>query len=166
MKRVYIFSSKTCATIAIVSILPFFSSCRIRQEQPVNHAKWLIRTWMNKTTKGNVYENWIRLSQVELFGKSYRIRGTDIVLLETMRLVQVKDSLYYIPTVTDQNNAQSVRFAGTAISGQQLTFENPHHDFPQTIRYSKITKDSLVAEISGSKNGQLRRVAFEMHRLN
>lgn len=46
-----------------------------------------------------------------------------------------------------------------------LVFENPMHDFPQIISYTKITCDSLVAQISGEKNGQERKQAFPMKRV-
>jgi|GEM_PF-3228321 len=41
-----------------------------------------------------------------------------------------------------------------SMSETQLVFENLKHDFPQIISYTKVTSDSLVAEISGTKNGQ------------
>jgi hypothetical protein len=46
-----------------------------------------------------------------------------------------------------------------------MIFENPAHDFPQFISYTKITTDSLVAEISGTKNGQARKQRFPMKRI-
>jgi len=58
-----------------------------------------------------------------------------------------------------------VRFATKTISETQLVFENPQHDFPQTISYTKITADSLVAEISGTKNGHERKQIFPMKRV-
>ena len=46
-----------------------------------------------------------------------------------------------------------------------IVFENPQHDFPQIISYTKINADSLVAEISGSKNGQELKQTFPMKRV-
>lgn len=79
--------------------------------------------------------------------------------------MQEKNKLYYIPTVKNQNEGLPVRFAAKTISENQLVFENPQHDFPQIIAYTKITSDSLIAEISGTKNGQKRKQTFPMKRM-
>ena len=41
-------------------------------------------------------------------------------------------------------------------------FENPGHDFPKKISYTKITNDSLVAEISGQQQGKPASEKFAM----
>jgi hypothetical protein len=46
-----------------------------------------------------------------------------------------------------------------------LVFENPNHDFPNTIIYNKVEKDSLVAEISGMKEGVLKSELFKMKKV-
>lgn len=51
------------------------------------------------------------------------------------------------------------------MSETQLVFENLKHDFPQIISYTKVTSDSLVAEISGTKNGQKQKQIFPMKRI-
>jgi hypothetical protein len=58
-----------------------------------------------------------------------------------------------------------VRFILKASSDQKLVFENQQHDFPNIISYTKINADSLVAEISGVKNGQKQKQTFPMKRL-
>lgn len=40
----------------------------------------------------------------------------------------------------------------------------PAHDFPQRISYTLIHKDSLLAEISGTRNGIAQRKLFPMKR--
>ncbi|MBY0432721.1 MAG: hypothetical protein K2U26_01275, partial [Cyclobacteriaceae bacterium] len=89
----------------------------------------------------------------------------DTTIFETVRLLQEKNSLFYIPQVKNQNGGLPVRFKEKQISDNELVFENPEHDFPQTISYTKITADSLVAEISGTKNGKERRQKFPMKRV-
>src|SRR5690606_29225029 len=96
-------------------------------------------------------ESWTKTSDTEFAGKSYILKEKDTVIFETIRLVQEKDGLFYIPTVRNQNDNLPVRFALKAISDTEMVFENPKHDFPQIISYTKITSDSLVAEISGIK---------------
>lgn len=94
------------------------------------------------------------------------LRETDTVVFETIRLVEEDDHLAYIPTVGDQNDSLPVRFRSTAVAEGKLVFENKAHDFPQVISYLQINPDSLVAEISGTKNGTEQRRFFPMRRVN
>lgn len=140
-------------------------SWAVHSDKPIQKAAWLAGTWENKTPRGSMYETWTKMNEDEMHGKSYILKEKDTVVFETIRLLQEKDDLFYIPAVKDQNNGQPVRFASKLISAEKLVFENPGHDFPQTISYTRINKDSLVAEISGTKNGQQRTIRFPMKRL-
>lgn len=81
-------------------------------------------------------------------------------------MIQEKDGLFYIPIVKNQNDGMPVRFAAKTITATELIFENPQHDFPQIISYKRIGTDSLIAEISGIKNGQERMQSFSMKRIS
>tara|TARA_R110000868_G_scaffold411378_1_gene703388 strand:+ start:1348 stop:1827 length:480 start_codon:yes stop_codon:yes gene_type:complete len=137
----------------------------VKQTNDIKKAEWLIGTWENITPKGSIYETWSKTNDNEFSGKSYIIKDKDTIVFESIRLVQEQNGLFYIPTVKSQNDALPVRFAAKTISETQLIFENKHHDFPQIISYKKITSDSLVAEISGTKNGKERKQEFPMKRL-
>lgn len=150
--------------LAIVSVIAFCSWAG-QQKSEIKKAEWLIGTWENKTQRRSIYETWAKISDDELFGKSYILKDKDTVVFETIRLVQEQDSLFYIPTVRNQNNSLPVRFTLKKNSDTALVFENPKHDFPQVISYTKINADSLVAEISGMKNGQERKQRFPMKRM-
>ncbi|MCL9807689.1 DUF6265 family protein [Flavobacterium amniphilum] len=136
-----------------------------QQENNLKKAEWLIGTWKNKTPKGSMFESWVKVNDFEFSGESYLVKKDGLFTLETISLVQEKDSLYYIPTVKDQNNGLPVRFALKTISDTKILFENQKHDFPQVISYTKVNSDSLVAEISGTKNGQIRKQTFPMKRV-
>lgn len=136
-----------------------------QQAKEIKKAAWLIGAWKNKTPRGTIYETWTRTSDDEFSGKSYVMKDTDTIVFETIRLVQEQHGLFYIPTVKNRNDALPVRFALQVISDTALVFKNAQHDFPQIISYTKISADSLVAEISGTKNGQERKQAFPMVRV-
>lgn len=149
---------------ALVGLI-VISASTLKEANDVKKAEWLIGTWENKTPKGSVFETWTKINDHELFGKSYLVKENDTVVFETIQVVQEQDLLFYIPLVKNQNNGLPVRFTGKAISETQLIFENPQHDFPQKISYTKIKSDSLVAEISGIQNGQQRKQTFLMKRV-
>lgn len=128
-------------------------------------AEWLIGTWENKTPRGTVYESWVKINEQEFQAKSYAIVEKDTVVFETITLIQEPEGLFYIPTVKDQNDGLPVRFALKSITDETMVFENPEHNFPQVISYSKNAPDSLIAQISGIRNGQERKISFPMRRI-
>lgn len=150
--------------IAVIGLL-LLCAWTIKQTDDIKKAEWLIGTWENRTPKRSIYETWEKISDNEFSGKSYILKEQDTIVFETIRLVQEQDRLFYIPTVKNQNDGLPVRFTAKTISENKLVFENPKHDFPQTISYTKIDTNSLVAEISGTKNGQERKQTFPMKRV-
>ncbi|KMQ65278.1 hypothetical protein ACM39_16475 [Chryseobacterium sp. FH2] len=150
--------------ITVVGLI-IFNAWTIKQKKDIQKAEWLIGIWENKTQKGSIYETWTKLGDKKFSGKSYSVKDKDTIVFENIRIVQEKNRLFYIPTVRNQNEGLPVRFVAKAISENQLVFENPQHDFPQIIAYTKITSDSLIAEISGTKNGQKRNQTFPMKRV-
>lgn len=154
-------------TTLFISICCFVGLCAwtATSTMDLGKAEWLIGTWENKTARGTMYESWHKANDKALKGKSYRVSGKDTMVFEQLQLVQEEGRLVYIPIVNGQNNGMPVRFPAKAISTTQLLFENPQHDFPQTISYTKISADSLVAEISGLRNGQQRKQTFKMRRV-
>ncbi len=154
--------TKIIFAIFVVSI---FCSWNTQQKNEIKKAEWLIGTWENKTQRGSTYETWAKLSEFELSGKSFMLKEKDTIVFETIRLLQEQNNFYYIPKVKNQNDDLPVRFAAKIVSDKELVFENPNHDFPQIISYTKINADSLVAEISGSKNGKERKQTFPMKRV-
>lgn len=128
-------------------------------------AYWLIGEWHNVTPEGIATESWTKQNDTVYAGKSLFIIGKDTVSSESLRLEQLGQEVAYVPTVKDQNKGLPVRFVMKTMSDTQMIFENPQHDFPQTISYTKINADSLVAEISGKEHGQERKQAFPMKRV-
>lgn len=149
-------------SLVVVCVL---SAWTINETSDFEKTEWLIGTWEYKTTKGSIYEVWNKTNDNELSGKSYVLKDKDTVVLENLRLVQEHDKLFYIPLVKNQNNGLPVRFLATKVLAAQLVFENPKHDFPQKISYTKLKSDSLVAEISGMRHGQLSKQTFLMGRV-
>jgi hypothetical protein len=132
----------------------------------IKNTEWLVGTWENITSRGIIYETWKKNSATELEGMSYAIKERDTMIFEKIRLVQERDSMFYIPIIKDQNNSLPTKFSEKLVSETKLVFQNLNHDFPQIISYTKINDDSLVAEISGLIKGKERKQSFPMKRKN
>ena len=55
-------------------------------------------------------------------------------------------------------------FAATSANADSVTFENPEHDFPQSITYRR-RPDSLVASIQGEGSSGYRQIFFAYRRI-
>ena len=160
----------------LVAIAGSISSCNNLAKQkttdPNNNgfyelqkASWLIGEWQNNSVEGNASEIWEKKNDSTFFGKNYFVLGKDTVSSETITLEQNGNHLFYIPTVSGQNFGKPVKFILTSFHSSQLIFENSKHDFPQKISYTLISKDSLLAEISGTVDGKRFSQKFPMARV-
>lgn len=123
---------------------------------------WLIGNWQRVSEKEILSETWQQLNDSTFSGRSFFIRNGDTLSSELISLEQRKGKLYYIPTVSDQNEGQPVVFAQTNLTDSTVVFENPKHDFPQKITYSLLVNDSLSAEIAAVVDGELKTRTFRM----
>ncbi len=138
----------------ILGLVGCMSKRSVQNKTLTSQYSWIIGTWHCNTEKGILIEEWIRKNDSAFCGKSYHVQNNDTVLLETIDLIQVQDSIFYIPTVQDQNGGKPVKFWMTFGSSKKLVFENPNHDFPQNITYQMKGEDSLTALVSGVINGK------------
>lgn len=133
--------------------------------QEMKKVEWLIGSWRGTSPEGVFGEQWEVTNDSTYSGSGYFVYGKDTVSLETLRLVQEGNKLFYEPTVKKQNDGKAVRFEMTTVMDHSILFENPAHDFPQKISYTLINKDSVVAEISGQQKGKHRSELFPMSRV-
>lgn len=132
--------------------------------EQLKNAEWLLGKWVNTTDEGESVEIWEKASDSTFHGLNYFVMNGDTSFSEEIRLAVIHDTLYYIPIVRDQNSGQPIYFQLKSASADQLIFENEKHDFPQFISYTKVTGDSILAEISGEKSGIKKKVQFPMRR--
>jgi sarcosine oxidase delta subunit len=160
-------------TIALWAMLLFIGACNAPEKAPlpqaaadavITKANWIIGKWKNSSPQGVATEIWEKQNDSTFAGKSYFVAGKDTVSSETLVLKQTGNTLQYIPQVKNQNDGKAIVFNMTTANDSLLVFENPAHDFPQKISYTKITRDSLVAEISGNNKGKPEAQQFPMKR--
>lgn len=110
--------------------------------------KWMLGKWGQSEAPGVIsFEEWEMVNDQKYTGRAYTIQNDDTAYSETLELVQEGEEIFYIPTISKEQGA--VRFKLTSSTPRSAVFENPSHDFPQTIAY-KSTEDSILhARISG-----------------
>lgn len=134
-------------------------------DYPLKAFEWLNGSWNNTDKEGSYTESWVKTNDSTFTGKSYMIIGKDTVSSETITLEHRMNEVFYVPVVKNQNDGKPVRFKMTLADKGTFVFQNPEHDFPQQIKYVKVTTDSLYAEISGTKKGKTKAIPFPMKRI-
>lgn len=118
--------------------------------------------WQMKTSKGLLIEQWTRISDSVLTGKSFQVKGQDSSMPETVILKYSNGTITYTPTVPDQNQGREVTFTlvgANAASG--YIFENKQHDYPQQIIYCIEGKNLKVhLRAMSDRAGQERQFIF------
>src|SRR4030095_12760319 len=105
-------------------------------------------------------ESWTKVNDTLYAGKSYEVIKGDSTLTETIQLVATNGEIFYISTVSNQNNQQPVPFKLIKKEGNTFIFENPEHDFPTTISYELKNDQEMNASIAGTIKGELRSMEF------
>lgn len=138
----------------------------IKEYKQLKKASWFLGNWENSSKEALFKESWSQKNDSSYFAESIVIVEKDTVFYEKMDLYQMQDSLIMKISVKDQNKEKPVSFYMTKSSEKELVFENPKHDFPTKIVYTKITNDSMVGAIYGKKDGKEISELFPMKKTN
>lgn len=115
----------------------------------INLPEFLIGTWQSED--GKTYEHWDKLNENCMKGYSYVKDGNEFILSEYLDICKKGKKLNYIATVIDQNGGVNVVFNCTNKSDSSFEFENHKHDFPNSIRYAKISDSKIKIDVEGDK---------------
>ena len=153
--------------ITLLVLLLAFTACKntdseATEKDKIKLAHWLLGNWENKSADGLLTENWKKANDSTYQATSYFIKNKDTLHFETISLQQKGKELTYKAAIKGQNDDKPVAFNLTVSTDKQLVFENLKNDYPQKISYTQISKDSLVAEISGIQQGKASNEKYKM----
>jgi hypothetical protein len=137
------------------------SGVLLSQSAGIDRAKWLQGCWELSAPNRTVEESWTLPKGGSMIGVSRTIRDGKLAEYELIVLREQGAQLAYVAHPSGQPPAT---FLSTRVTDAELVFENPAHDFPQQIGY-RLDGNALLAWISGSRNGQPRRVEFPYKRV-
>ena len=123
---------------------------------------WLVGNWVRHSPRGESTETWTRVSDNTMEGMAFSISGGSIRISEHLRIERLGNEVFY--TAKPGENPMPTPFRLGVADGTQFVFENPDHDFPQTISYTRIGEDDLLVRIEGLIDGALRGMDFRFVR--
>jgi hypothetical protein len=99
-----------------------------------------------------------------MLGASRTVINGAVREFEHLRLRAAGDTLVYTALPSGQRETD---FRSTRVTADTIVFENPAHDFPQRIIYSRRGADSIVARVEGpGPNNTTRGFSVPMRRVD
>ena len=148
----------TCVCTALFG----FESDRAPQSTRTSTLGWMAGCWEARSTRRLVEEQWMVPRGPVMLGMSRTVRGDTLVEYEVLRLEERGDSLFFVANPVRQAQAQ---FLATSSTDSSVVFENPTHDFPKKISYSRVGPDSVVARVEGELSGKNRVLEYRYVRV-
>jgi hypothetical protein len=105
----------------------------------------------------HIVEYWTAPEGGTLVGVSRTVATGKTVEYEFMLIRESAGGLEYVAKPSGQAEAT---FRSVRVSGDEVVFENPAHDFPTRIMYRRAANGGVVAAIEGPRNGKTQRIEF------
>jgi len=120
-------------------------------QQKLEKLEFLCGKW--KVEGKATFETWEKDGNSALKGQSYKIKDGKTIVMETLSIAVSANQITYSATVANQNNGETIPFILNSNGKDQLSFENPKHDFPNKIQYKLLNKDEIFVQVLG-KDGK------------
>jgi hypothetical protein len=113
-----------------------------------------------ETPKVTIEETWRKLGDRTFEAEGVTLSKTDRTVLarEALILAEMGGEIFYI--AKPSLNPYPVAFRLVRLEAKTAQFENPQHDFPQKITYSRNEDGSMDARVEGSSDGKPKRISF------
>lgn len=114
--------------------------------------EWLLGNWNRTNAKPgrSASEHWVKVNDRQWKGKGVILRGADTTFVEKLQIVIERDKLYYVADVPE--NKGLVYFEITSVTDNGFICENPQHDFPKKIAYSRNGNTVTAIISAGAKS--------------
>ncbi len=151
--------------VALVLTALFSSAQSLAQSKDLlTPITWLAGCWSADGREPGSVEHWLAPAGGTMLGVSRTVKGGKTIASEFMQLASNSDGkLVFTAHPSGQKEASFVLAKAT---DNEVTFENPQHDFPQRIIYRRLSAKQMIARIEGLRAGTLRAVDFTMSRIS
>ena len=112
----------------------------------IAQAAWIAGSWSGLNGTVRVEERWTPAASGGMIGVGRTLRGASLGSFEFLCMAEREGTLVY--AAMPDARFPATFFTLTSITADSATFENPAHDFPKLIRYTKLADGSLETTIS------------------
>jgi len=119
---------------------------------------WLVGSWAGKEGETQMEEHWTHACGGVMLGIHRDVSPSRRTFFEYLRIEKTPEGIVYWASPRGRT---ATPFRLTENEEGKAVFENPEHDYPQRIIYSRGPDGTLRARIEGTENGRFR--ASEWH---
>ncbi|MBB2486186.1 hypothetical protein H5407_13265 [Mitsuaria sp. WAJ17] len=131
--------------------------------QSVDGMAWLAGCWRGHFGEAGTMEQWLPPAGGTMLAMSRTVRQGKTVEFEFLQLRQLQDGT--LALMPQPAGRPATVFRLLSAGPQEAVFENPAHDFPQRIAYTRSDESRLLVSIEGLRNGTTRRIEFTFSRV-
>lgn len=141
--------------LTLLLMLPL-SSAFAQDDPKVGDLAWFSGCWQMERAPGRIsYEQWTSPAGI-MIGMAYTMRDGKMVDHEFLRLIERDGEVFYVAIPYRQKETE---FKLMSHKDGVAVFENPEHDFPQKITYTRGAA-VITARVEGKSGGETR--GFEL----
>lgn len=133
------------------------------QSDTIQSVAWLQGCWEMREGDRLVEERWMPPRAGSMLGVGRTTRGQKLVEHEFIALTERDGRLAYQAHPSGQAMAT---FLSQPVTGREVVFEDPTHEFPQRVGYKNIGPGQLLAWVEGLSDGKPRRIEFTYRLVN
>ncbi len=122
----------------------------------IDQVAWIGTTWRGTNGALTTEETWTPPASGGMMATARTLRGPALASFEFLCIAERWESLVYFAMPDARTPATA--FVLTAVTPTSATFENPGHDFPRTIRYTRTADGGLETTIAGANGANARSV--------
>lgn len=127
----------------------------------IGQAAWIGATWVGTLPNDVVVEErWMPPASGAIIGLGRTTRGPQMSSFEFLCIAEREGSLVY--AAMPNGRSPATLFTLTGITADSATFENPTHDYPKLVRYTRLPDGSLQTTISAG--GEVRAQSVVLKR--
>ena len=120
---------------------------------------WISGVWIGGSGNSTFEERWTPPAGGSMLAVARTVRDGVMGSFEFLCLVERNGGLVY--TAMPNGRSPATDFTLTKIDADSATFENPAHDFPKMVRYTRKPDGSLEAVVSGDANQRAQTFVFK-----
>jgi hypothetical protein len=131
-----------------------------RTQATIDRMAWLAGVWVGSSGPTTIEERWTPPAGGSMLAISRTIRKDGAMsAFEFLCIVERDGGLVY--SAMPNGRSPATDFTLTKLDADGATFENPAHDFPKVIRYTRRDDGTLEAVVSGSSGENAERFVFK-----
>ena len=141
----------------VVALVAMLAPSASAQTASIKDVAWLQGCWELRDGDRVVEERWMLPRAGSMLGVGRTTRGEKLIEHEFVVLTERDGRLAYEAHPSGQATAT---FMSRPISGREVVFEDPTHDFPQRVGYRSTGPAQMLAWVEGPSGGRTRRIEF------